>query len=115
MKLHRDPTAEFADLAKTRYQRYVLYRLESSAASSPLRYLGVFSLLTVLLSRGSANSGILGFGWPATMMAFLALLSIGEIYFSRAMLSMLRGRYSVEQKTDQQAVPEQPLPAAQFL
>jgi hypothetical protein len=114
MKLHREPTAEFADLAKTRYQRYVLYRLESSAGASPWRYFGIWGLLVVPMYLRSARSGIFDNWWYTAIMTFMAFLSIGEIYFSRAVLSMLRGRNSREEKTDQQASTDRPLPAVQF-
>lgn len=112
MKLHRDPTAEFADLAKTRYQRYVLYRLESSAAASPWRYFGIWIVLVVPMHLRSASPGILENGWSTAVMTFIALLSIGEIYFSRAVLSMWRGRNSNEEKIDQQVEARQPPLAA---
>ena len=105
MKIHTDPSDEFANLAKTRYQRYVLYRLESSAAASPLKYLAIGILLVTLMSIPVTKSGMSDFGWPSAGMTFIALLSIGEIYFSRAVLSMLRGRYLQEEKTDQQDAP----------
>ena len=105
MKIHPDPSDEFANLAKTRYQRYVLYRLESSAAASPLTYLAIGVLLVALMSIPVAKSGMTDSGWPASAMTFIAFLSIGEVYFSRAVLGMLRGRYLKEEKTDQQDAP----------
>ena len=105
MKIHPDPSDEFANLAKTRYQRYVLYRLESSAAASPLKYLAIGVLLIALMSIPVAKSGMADFGWPAAAITFVAFLSIGDVYFSRAVLGMLRGRYLVEEKTDQQDTP----------
>ena len=108
MKLHQDPTPELADLAKTRYQRYVLYRLESSAAASPWRYIGAWILLVVPMHIRSASSGILEHGWYTAVMTFIAGFSIAEIYFSRAVLSMLRGRDSKEEKIDQQGEAGQP-------
>jgi len=101
MKIHPEPSGEFANLAKTRYQRYVLYRLESSAASSPLKYLAFGVSMVALMSIPGANSGTLDLGWSSAAMTFIALLAIGEVYFSRAVLSMLRGRYPKEKKTDQ--------------
>jgi hypothetical protein len=105
MKIHPDPSDEFANLAKTRYQRYVLYRLESSAAASPLKYLAIGILLVALISTPVTKAGMTDFGWPSVGMTFIALLSIGEIYFSRAVLGILRGRCLQEEKTDQQDAP----------
>lgn len=104
MKLHPDPTPEFAALAKTRYQRYILFRLESSAAASPLKYFSLWCTLAILLSIGPMISGRIEFGWPAIAMTFLMVISIIDIYFSRAVLSMLRDRYSREEKANQQGV-----------
>jgi hypothetical protein len=104
MKLHPDPTPEFAELAKTWYQRYVLYRLESSAVASPWRYIGVWILLVIPVHLRSTASEIVENGWYTAAMTFLSVLAIGEIYFSRAVLNMLRDRHSIENKTDQQAV-----------
>jgi hypothetical protein len=114
MKLHPDPTPEFADLAKTRYQRYVLFRLESSAAASLMGHVLLWCSLVILLSLGPIISGRIEFGWPAIAMMLFGAYSILEIYFSRAVLSMLRGRYSKEEKTDQQVVSSdgQPLPCS---
>ena len=114
MKLHRDPTAEFADLATTRYQRYVLYRLESAAGSSPWRYCGIWALLVVPGLLRSARFGVLDNAWYIAIMTFIALLSIGEVYFSRAVLSMMRGSKFREEKINLQAPPNRPLPPAQF-
>ena len=105
MKIHPDPSDEFAHLARTRYQRYVLYRLESSAAASPLKYVAIGVLLVAIMSIPVAKSGMTDFGWPATAMTLIAFLSIGEVYFSRAVVGLLRGRYPKEDKTDQQDAP----------
>lgn len=114
MKLHPDPTPEFADLAMTRYQRYVLFRLETSAAASPMGRVSLWCTLAILMSISPIISGRIEFGWPAIAMMLFGAYSILEIYFSRALLSMLRGRYSKEEKTDQQVVSSdgQPLPCS---
>ena len=102
MKIHPDPTPEFADLDMTRYQRYVLFRLEISAAASPMGRVSLWCTLAILMSLSPIISGRIEFGWPVMAMTFLGVYSIFEIYFSRAVLSMLRGRYLKEENTDQQ-------------
>ena len=102
MKLHPDPTPEFVGLGKTQYQRYVLFRIESTAAASPWGRVSLWSSLVILMSLGPMISGRIEFGWPAIAMTFLGVYSICEIYFSRAILSILRGHNPRKEKTDQQ-------------
>lgn len=105
MKLHGDPTAEFADLATTKYQRYVLYRLESSAQASPWRYIVAWGFLVMpaYLLRPD-RFGLYDDWWYTGIFTFLSLLAIGEIYFSRAVLSMWRRVSCSKEKIDQQVV-----------
>ena len=101
MKLIIEPSAEFAGLATTRYQRYVLYRLEQSARTSPFRDLGFGALIVIAIFSISANSEGSYHWWFISIVAFFTVSSICESYFSKAVLIMLRGRIAKMEKTDQ--------------
>ena len=105
MKLHGDPSGEFADLATTKYQRYVLYRMESSAQASPWRYFVIWVVLVMpAYFLRPDRFGIYDDWWYSGIFTFLSLLAISEIFFSRAVLCMWRRMNRSKEKSDQQAV-----------
>jgi hypothetical protein len=110
MKIHKDPTPEFAHLAQTKWQRYVIYRLESAAGISPwgpatLIAIMTFAMFMAPISTRSIGNWPISLWYPYGIIAIFGLLRIVEIHFSRAVLLMLRGQYTNRYKEDQQAAP----------
>lgn len=101
MKIHRDPTTEFAHLVTTRWQKYVLYHLESAAGTSPWGPASIIGILAVPMFIGITTRSY-GSWWPPLLLISVALLRIADIYFSRAVLTMMRGPSPIRNEEDQQ-------------
>jgi len=92
MKFVPDPSPEFAGLAKSRYQRYVLWQLESAARSAPWKWLVPWVIAVYYpLFHNTGGPGMGPQEWFVVFVTTLMGLAMARIYFSRAVLEMLRG------------------------
>ena len=87
MKIHKDPSAEFRELPQTRYQRYALYRLETASLTNPWKPIAAWMIIMILGFISAPGSEI---WWYYLLMTFIFAATIGEIYFCRAVLVMMR-------------------------
>lgn len=88
MKIRIDISDEFTDLAATWYERYVLYRLESASSTKPWKPFVAWISIMVIGSLNRLTFAEMWYYYLAMTIIFSA--TIGEIYFSRVVLAMLR-------------------------
>ena len=101
MKILYDPPVDLAHLASTTYQRYVLYRLGTSATTKPWKPILGWLLIMPLGFMTSANPF---FMWMCQLtMLFIFGATLGEIYFSRAVLAFIRTSNATKQEETEQA------------
>lgn len=102
MKIRVDISDEFADLATTWYQRYVIYRLESDSSTKPWKPFVWWISIMVLGSL--YRLPFAGMWWYYLVMTMIFTATIGEIYFFRVVLAMMRECSHKESRSAQQAV-----------
>ena len=88
MKIRIDISDEFADLATTWYQRYVLYRLESTSSTKPWKPFVGWIVIMVLGSLFRLPFDEMW--WYYLVMTMIFTATISEIYIFRVVLAMMR-------------------------
>lgn len=103
MKISINTSEEFSSLATTRYQRYVLHRLEYASTTNPLKPFVAWILIMIIGSIGALTFRDLWWYYLAMTIIFGSVIC--EIYFSRAVLAMMRNLRNKESTNAQQAAP----------